>query len=111
MHTIRQFYYSLNFFLMSLKNLSIQDFKAEIGVTSIDIVRNPNTQQLFADANGVAYRVQGADSKRGELDMSKGVEFLYETDKDAVNAAGNKIGGIENGCIVNKGADNLVGTL
>ena len=91
-----------------LRNLSIDEFKAQTNTTTIDIVRNPNSHKLFANAAGVNYRVQGTESKRGELDTSKTVEFLYETDKDAKNPKGEPGGGIENGCFVNKGADNVV---
>jgi len=91
--------------------LSIDEFKATQSVTSIDIVRSPITKKLFASAGGTNYRVQGADSKRGELDMSKPKTFIYDDDLNAKNAKGEPSGGIENGCFANASADNVVGTL
>ena len=95
-----------------LKNLSISEFKANQSVESIEIVRNPNTQMLFAStSNGDTFRVQGTGAKHGELDVSKTIEFLYEDDKDAKNSKGEPSGGIENGCFVNKRQDNVLATL
>ena len=85
-----------------LRNLSIDEFKAATNVTAIDIVKSPKTQKLFASAAGKNYRVQG------DLDPAKHIDFLYEDDKDAKNEAGEKVGGIENGCFVNSNQDNVV---
>jgi hypothetical protein len=90
---------------MSLKNLSIEEFKAETEVGTIQIVRNPNTKKLFAAAGGVNYRVQGAGAKQGELDTAKPISFMYEDDDTAENS------GIENGCFVNSSEENLLATL
>jgi len=88
---------------MALKNLSISEFKSAVNHTgSIDIVRNPNTQKLFAAVGEDKYSVQGTTAKRGELDITKPVEFLYEDDTSKERS------GIENGSFVNKGADNVV---
>ena len=90
---------------MALRNLSIDEFKAATNSSSIQIVRNPKTSKLFASAAGKNYRVQGETSKQGELDLAKPVQFLYEDDATVDNS------GVENGCFVNQGADNVLGTL
>jgi len=88
-----------------LRNLSIDEFKAEANATSISIVKNPKTSKLFASAAGKNYRVQG------DLDVTKTIDFLYEDDKAAVDAEGKVIGGVENGCFVNSNQDNVVHTM
>ena len=97
-------HYSLNHLIM-LRNLSIEEFKGETNVQTISIVRNPNTKKLFASAGGVNYRVQGEKAKAGELDVKKTIEFMYEDDDTVDNS------GIENGCFVNQGADNVLHTM
>lgn len=82
-----------------LRNLSIEEFKAETKVTTIQIVKNPKTSKLFASAAGKNYRVQG------DIDVSKPIDFLYEDDTTAENS------GVENGCFVNSNTDNVQATL
>ena len=82
-----------------LRNLSIEEFKAEANATSISIVKNPKTSKLFASAAGKNYRVQG------NLDVAKPIDFLYEDDDTAENS------GVENGCFVNSNQDNVQITL
>ncbi len=91
---------------MAIVNLSIDEFKASRNVSTIEIVRSPLTKKLFASAGGVNFRVQGADSKRGELDMSKPKTFIYD---DAVKEDGSDP--VLDGCFANASADNVVGTL
>ena len=88
-----------------LRNLSIEEFKAEANATSISIVKNPKTQKLFASAAGRNYRVQG------DIDVAKPIDFLYEDDKAATDDKGVVIGGVENGCFVNSNTDNVVHTM
>ena len=90
---------------MALRNMSIEEFKAETKVQRISIVRNPNTKKLFASAAGSNYRVQG------DIDVAKPIDFLYEEDIDAKNEKGEPIGGVKNGCFVNSNQDNVLTTL
>ena len=76
-----------------LANISIEEFKTKAGATSIQIVKSPKTQKLFASAAGKNYRVQAS------IDTSKPIDFLIEDDK------------FEDGCFVNSNTDNLVATL
>ena len=82
-----------------LRNLSIEEFKAEAKATSISIVKNPKTSKLFASAAGKNYRVQG------DIDVTKPIDFLYEDDATA------EVHGVENGCFVNSNTDNVLTTL
>lgn len=82
-----------------LRNLSIEEFKAEAKATSISIVKNPKTSKLFASAAGKNYRVQG------DIDVTKPIDFLYEDDTTAENS------GVENGCFVNSNTDNVLHTM
>ena len=92
---------------MATRNLSIDEFKANRNVTSIEIVRSPLTSKLFAAAGGVNYRVQGKDAKSGaELDLTKPITFIY--DDTVVEPSKDPV---ENGCFANSGADNTVGVL
>lgn len=80
---------------MALKNISVEEFKKVENTEEIQIVRNPNTSKLFAAAgNGKNYKVQG------DLDVQKPINFLYDTEK-----------GVEDGCFVNQGTDNVLATL
>lgn len=80
---------------MALKNISVEEFKKVENTSEIQIVRNPNTSKLFAAAgNGKNYKVQG------DLDVQKPINFLYDTEK-----------GVEDGCFVNQGTDNVLATL
>lgn len=80
---------------MALKNISVSEFKSVESVDSVQIVRNPNTSKLFAAAsNGENYKVQG------DIDVSKPINFLYDTEK-----------GVKDGCFVNQGTDNVLTTL
>ena len=80
---------------MPLKNISIEEFKRVENTEEIQIVRNPNTSKLFAAAgNGKNYKVQG------DIDVQKPINFLYDTEK-----------GVEDGCFVNQGTDNVLTTL
>ena len=85
-----------------LRNLTIEEFKAEAKATSIQIVKSPKTQKLFASAAGKNYRVQG------DIDVTKPIDFLYEDDATAKNDKDEVIGGVENGCFVNSNTDNVV---
>jgi hypothetical protein len=97
---------------MTFENLSIEEFKAEAKAHSIQIVRNPNTKKLFASAAGTNYKVQGADAKRGELDVTKPIEYLIEVSEDAEgNALPHTDEQFAAGCFVNQGEDNVLHTM
>jgi len=82
---------------MALVSISIEDFKQKEKTSSIDIVKNPNTDKLFASCgNGNTFKAQGS------LDAEKRIEFLYDDAKDK---------GWEEGCFVNPSTDNIVITL
>jgi hypothetical protein len=92
---------------MSLQNLSIEEFKSEFKVDSIDIVRSPITQKLFAVAGGENYRAQGKDAKSGaELDVTKTVSYMWDTERQDDGKTP-----IQSGCFVNGSGENLVKTL
>ena len=94
---------------MAFENLSIEEFKAESKATAIQIVRNPNTKKFFASAAGVNYKVQGEDAKRGELDVTKPIEYLVEVAEDD---DGNALPHTEEefiaGCFINQGEENVL---
>lgn len=82
---------------MALKSISIEQFKAEESVSAIDIVKNPNTDKLFASTDaGKNFKAQGT------LDKEQRIEFLYD-DEEA--------DGWNQGCFVNPNTDNIVVTL
>ena len=86
---------------MATVNISVEEFKSVQSVNTIEIVRSPKTQLLFASAAGKNYKCQQKTSPSGkELDLSKPITFIYD---DAV--------GVEDGCFANSGADNTVGML
>lgn len=86
---------------MATLNLSVEEFKQKQNVGTIEIVRNPNTQLLFASAAGKKYKCQQKDSKSGhELNLKEPITFIYD---DEV--------GIEDGVFANSGADNTIGLL
>ena len=94
---------------MTFENLSIEEFKAESKATAIQIVRSPITKKLFASAAGTNYKVQGTEAKRGELDVTKPINYLIEVDEDADgNAVPHTDEQFKNGCFVNEGEDNVV---
>lgn len=80
---------------MPLTNISISEFKRVHSVDTIQIVKNPNTSKLFAAcSNGVNFKVQG------DIDVTKPINFLYDTEE-----------GMDKGCFVNQGTDNVLTTL
>ena len=77
-----------------LVNLSIQKFKESFACNSIDIVRNPNTQKLFASCdNGKNIKVEQA------IDFAKSMEVLMEE------------GDLDTACIINTRSSNVQITL
>ena len=92
---------------MALHNLSIEEFKAEMKVSNIQIVRSPKTSKLFASAGGENYRVQGKEAKSGnELDIEQPISYMWDDER---NDEGKTP--IQSGCFVNSNADNLITTL
>lgn len=76
-----------------LTRLGVSEFKAAIGASSFDVVKNPKTQKLFVSAsNGSTYRVQAS------INLSEGVEMLVPN------------GDLTNACLVNKGTNNVMAT-
>ena len=76
--------------------MTIEDLKARFGVTQIGIIRNPNTNKLFADMIGANIRLKVEQN----IDTTQPIRFLYESDEQ-----------IAEGCIVNVKTDNTIATL
>jgi hypothetical protein len=45
--------------------LTVEEFKSQVGATSLSVLKNPKTGKLFMSAGGDTYRVQG-DIKQSE---------------------------------------------
>lgn len=74
--------------------MEIHEFKQHIKADKIEIVRNPHTNKLFANALGMNYKVEQA------IDFKQPLRFMYETMEL-----------IPEGCIVNVKSENTVATL
>ena len=80
---------------MPLTSISIPEFKKVDDTESIQIVKNPKNQKLFASCgNGKKYKVEQ------KIDLAKPISFLHDTD-----------GAWDEGCFVNTRADNVIATL
>lgn len=74
--------------------MTTAEFKSKLGVSEIQIVKNPNTGKLFASTNAGNYKVQGV------IDSKKPIRFMYEDGK------------FSEGCITNvSDSDNVKFTL
>ena len=64
--------------------LTIDELKAQLGVKTLDVVKNPNTGKLFASGDGrVNIKIEQA------IDKTLPIRFMHEPDK------------FNEGCIVN----------
>ena len=93
---------------MPYKNLSIEEFKAEAKASSIQIVRSPITQKLFAAVGEQRFKVQGTEAKNGELDVTKPVNFLIVVGGTEENPEPHTADQFKEGCFVNENADNVL---
>lgn len=74
--------------------MTVTEFKAAFDCTKIDIVRNPNTNKLFASCNnGKTLRC------KGDLDMTLPISVLVPD------------GVLEDACIINGSGANIIGSL
>ena len=64
--------------------LTVDEFKEEIGASTIQVLKNPKTGKLFMSANGNSYKVQQ------DIDAGEDMKILVPDD-----------GGIEDACLVN----------
>ncbi len=75
--------------------ISISQFKEQNNIVSIDIITNPSTGKLFAQAdNGDTFKVQST------IDIAKPITFMYDTAE-----------GITEGCFINSKSNNVLVTL
>lgn len=81
--------------MATFKFLSISELKSELGVISINIVRNPKSGKLFAEcSNGIYLRVQ--QNIKSDLP----IKFMYNEESEDLT---------ETGCLINvKESDNNV---
>jgi hypothetical protein len=49
--------------------MSVEEFKGQVGATSMEVLRNPKTGKLFMSAAGSTYRVQQDIDNSGEMRM------------------------------------------
>jgi len=81
--------------MKKLINISVADFKTRFSCTRLDIVRNPNTNKLFVQAdNGMKFKCQQS------IDLTGLLTFLKEEDSPE-----------DAWCLANSSADNVIGTL
>jgi hypothetical protein len=70
-----QNYFTLNNIVMALRRIGVSNFKGLVGATAFKVVKNPKSGKIFVSGdNGHNYKCQG------DLDPSKDVEFLVDTD-------------------------------
>ena len=93
---------------MPYKNLSIEEFKAEAKASTIQIVRSPITQKLFAAVGEARFKVQGTEAKKGELDVTQPINFLMVVDGTDEKPEPHTAKQFEEGCFVNENADNVL---
>ena len=82
------------------QKLSVEDFKQAIGVSTLQVIRNPKTDKLFVSANG---QTVAAVSKN--YDAAKPKEFV-ELKYDDVNGDPATVW-----CLHNANTDNVEETL
>jgi hypothetical protein len=66
--------------------MSVEDFKGQVGATSMEVLKNPKTGKLFLSAGGNSYRVQQNISKSEEMRMLVPEEGI--SDACLVNVSG-----------------------
>ena len=71
--------------------ISLAEFKAKVGATTVDIVRNPNNSKVFAVTPQGNFKVQA------DLDVTKEIKFMWTEE-------------FSEGCIVNV-KSNTIATL
>jgi hypothetical protein len=74
----------------NLKFMTVTQFKEQIGVTTLKVLRNPKTGKFFLSAsNGICYRVQQ------DIDSNKEMKILIEDDRISDACLVNVDGGAE----------------
>jgi hypothetical protein len=75
--------------------MTVAEFKAIVGVQTIEIVRNPNSQKLFVSAGTERFKCQN------NIDLKGSMSFLVPVDNN-----GEQL--IEQACLVNVTENNNV---
>ena len=96
---------------MPYKHITISEFKAEAKAEAVQIVRSPITQKLFAAVGEDRYKVQGKDSKRGEIDVTKDINFMMVVGGTAEKPEAHTDEQFREGCFVNSNDDNVLVSL
>jgi hypothetical protein len=78
--------------------MTVAEFKAAVDVATIEVVKNPNTGKLFCAAGEERFKCQQ------DIDLTGSMAFLLPLDK-----AGKAI--MEQACLVNRSANNVLATL
>jgi len=81
-------------------HFSIEEIKSRLGVSKLDVIRNPKTDRLFVSANG---KTVGAVGKSWEADEPS--EFVELNITDAEGSPAVLL------CLCNSTSENLVATL
>lgn len=74
--------------------MSVEEFKKALGVSKIDIVKNPKTDKLFMSINNKPYRV------KAEIDLTKPLAILIPEN-----------GNLDDACLVNGSSENVLASI